>query len=152
MSNQAKLSIGKQSTQSTLSFGRTSANKNSAVKEQPKPAPSKQEEDETQNQKMIIEEEEDYPKKQVARSKKRAIVEDDEDQVQGSMMIVEEEQVKSIAPVKTSPNKGPEADKSPASKVTKKAKLDDGKASTTKIVDASPQKPKVEEEKKSQSK
>jgi hypothetical protein len=62
MSNQAKLSIGKQSTQSTLSFGRTSANKNSAVKEQTKPAPSK-EEDEAINQKMIIEEEEDFPKK-----------------------------------------------------------------------------------------
>lgn len=148
MSNQAKLSIGKQSTQSTLSFGRTSANKNSAVKEQPKSAPSK-EEDEAINQKMIIEEEEDFPKKQVARSKKRAIVEEDEEEpVQGSMMIVEEEQVKSIAPVKTSPNKGPEADKSPASKVTKKAKLDDGKASTTKVVADSPQRPKVEEEKK----
>lgn len=64
------------------------------------------------------------------------------------MMIVEEEQVKNIAPVKTSPNKVLNADKAPASDATKKAKLDDGKAATTKVVAASPQKPKAEEEKK----
>ena len=101
---------------------------------------------------MIIEEEEDFPKKSITRSKKRPIVDEDEEVVPGSMMIIEEEQVKSIAPVKTSPNKGPEADKAPASNLTKKAKLDDGKAANTKIVAASTQKPKVEEEKKSESK
>lgn len=102
---------------------------------------------------MITEDdEEECPKKTVTRSKKRAIVEEDEEEVQGqsSMMIVEEEQVKSIAPVKTSPNKVAKA-AAATSDVTKKVKLDDGKAAAATKMVASPKKSKiVEEEKKTE--
>lgn len=88
-------------------------------------------------------------KKSVTRSKKRAVIDEDEEQVvaQNIMVVEEQLQVKSKAPVKTSPNK-PTPGKNEPLDVTKKVKLDDGKAAASKVATASPAKSKIEEEKK----